>query len=354
MPWYTFKVRKVLKKYVIPHEGNNHTPHLLRKSGAFCLLAVIVGLFGLSAAQVAIIKHTNFAAVLTPVLVDLTNADRETQNVSVLKVSPLLAQAAQMKADDMATKGYFAHVSPEGLSPWHWFDAVGYNFTYAGENLAINFTESKDVETAWMNSPGHRSNILNDKFTEIGIATQNGTYQGQATIFVAQMFGRPAPASVRASVVKPVAQAINKPQKIAVETPVGSVKSAATTTITDAAPQLRTVASQDMFLAVENVGTDTQPVAPAAIVNATGATAGTTDSSLLAHTLEKIFFAPRKVLEFAYSAIAALILLVMGLIILGEYRRHHVHNVSYAAGLLATMAVFMYLLTTLIPHVIVV
>ena len=342
-------MKKVLKKYVIPHEGNNHTPHLLRKTGAVGLLLIIVGLFALSAIQVSILKQTNLAAVITPVLIDLTNADRQSQNLSTLKASPLLAQAAQLKANDMASKSYFAHVSPDGLSPWHWFDAVGYGFTFAGENLAINFTESKDVETAWMNSPGHRSNILNDKFTEIGIATQSGTYQGQSTIFVAQMFGHPM--STNQSTASKAQNVIIKKsnvQKVVVKNVVGSVKSAASTTIQDNGPQLRTIASQDMFLAVESVSSST-PVSSVVFD-----TAGVTKNTQYSHLLEKIFFAPRVFLEYAYSAIAALILLMIGLIILGEYRRHHIHNVTYGASLLAVMVLLMYSLTTLIPHVIVI
>ena len=132
------------------------------------------------------------AAVIASALVDLTNADRTANQLSTLTVSPALTAVAQMKANDMAAKGYFAHVSPEGLSPWHWFRQGGYTFIYAGENLAIDFTESVDVERAWLNSPKHRENILGAQFTEIGIAVATGTYQGKQTVFVAQMFGTPA------------------------------------------------------------------------------------------------------------------------------------------------------------------
>ena len=61
-----------------------------------------------------------------------------------------------MKAQDMATLGYFAHVSPDGKTPWYWIEKVGYDYQYAGENLAINFSDSKDVTNAWMASPLHK------------------------------------------------------------------------------------------------------------------------------------------------------------------------------------------------------
>jgi hypothetical protein len=69
---------------------------------------------------------------------------------------------------------------------------VGYKFLYAGENLAVNFTESRDVDQAWMDSPTHRANLLNVNFREIGMAVMEGAYKGNDTIFVVQMFGTPA------------------------------------------------------------------------------------------------------------------------------------------------------------------
>ena len=134
----------------------------------------------------------SFSAIYAAVLVNLTNQNRTKSDIAELKVSPMLEKAAQMKADDMAAKGYFAHNTPEGKTPWYWFDKAGYKYTYAGENLAVNFENSEDVETAWMNSRGHFLNIMNPKFTEIGIATSTGTYKGRTAIFVVQLFGAPA------------------------------------------------------------------------------------------------------------------------------------------------------------------
>lgn len=133
----------------------------------------------------------SFSAIYAAVLVNLTNKDRLSANISELKVNPLLEKAAQMKADDMATKGYFAHNTPDGKTPWYWLDRAGYKYSVAGENLAVNFEESVDVQTAWMNSRGHFLNIMNPKYTEIGIATSTGIYKGRTAIFVVQMFGSP-------------------------------------------------------------------------------------------------------------------------------------------------------------------
>lgn len=133
----------------------------------------------------------SLSAIYASVLVNLTNKDRLANKVGELKVNPLLEKAAQMKADDMATKGYFAHNTPDGKTPWYWVEQAGYQYKYAGENLAVNFENSEDVETAWMNSRGHFLNIINPKYEEIGIATSTGTYKGRTAIFVVQMFGTP-------------------------------------------------------------------------------------------------------------------------------------------------------------------
>lgn len=139
-----------------------------------------------------VVKNGGAAAVVTASLVTLLNTDRTDNNLPTLTVNPVLTAVAQAKADDMAKLGYFAHNSPEGKTPWYWFKQEGYSFVSAGENLAIDFSDSADVERAWMNSPGHRANLLNTTFTEVGIATAVGNYNGHKTTFVVQEFGTPA------------------------------------------------------------------------------------------------------------------------------------------------------------------
>src|SRR4029079_16600268 len=117
------------------------------------------------------LRSPETAAVISAVLVDLANGDRAQHGYGTLTLNSTHVAAAQAKANDMAAKGYFAHVSPDGTDPWHWFKEAGYQFDYAGENLAVNFVDSGDVNDAWMNSPTHRDNILNPHYTEIGIAT---------------------------------------------------------------------------------------------------------------------------------------------------------------------------------------
>lgn len=122
-------------------------------------------------------------------IVDLTNQNREEFGIGGLEKNDLLTLAAQLKAFDMAEKGYFSHTSPEGITPWYWFNLVGYDYSHAGENLAVNFTDSYDIDKAWMESPTHKKNIINAKFDEIGVGTAVGEYKGKEVIFVVQLFG---------------------------------------------------------------------------------------------------------------------------------------------------------------------
>src|SRR3989344_6790127 len=146
-----------LKKHFIPHEGNDHHPHLLRDEALVFFLALIIvaeGMFLFSA--IPIIPSSLFSLIAPGVLVQDANESRQTEGLGTLTTNPLLEQATAMTANDMAAKGYFAHTSPEGLTPWHWIIQAGYLFERAGEKLAVNFNGSEDVVRAWMNSPLHR------------------------------------------------------------------------------------------------------------------------------------------------------------------------------------------------------
>jgi hypothetical protein len=93
----------------------------------------------------------------------------------------------------MMLRGYFSHNSPEGLAPWLWLDTVGYDYQYAGENLAIHFAESSDVVRAWVASPKHYENLVKTEYTEMGIGVAHGVMDGRQTVVVVQFFGTPAP-----------------------------------------------------------------------------------------------------------------------------------------------------------------
>lgn len=130
-----------------------------------------------------------YAAYSSGTLVSLTNSERAKAGLGALSVNSALTSAANAKANDMFAKGYFVHTSPDGRTPWDFISAAGYDYVYAGENLAIGYASASELMSAWMNSATHRDNILSPKFRDIGIAVVSGQYDGAETTIVVQEFG---------------------------------------------------------------------------------------------------------------------------------------------------------------------
>src|SRR3989344_4628339 len=151
-------IKHWLKKYFIPHEHNDHKPHFLRSETTVIVIGFVLFVEVAFLLEILVLfPNTNFfASILPAVLVDETNSGRMGNALEELKINPLLQEAARLKANDMAAKSYFSHESPEGKTPWYWLEQAGYEYVYAGENLAVNFIDSEDVVVAWMNSPAHR------------------------------------------------------------------------------------------------------------------------------------------------------------------------------------------------------
>jgi len=185
-----------IKKYFIPHEGNDYRPYFLHGKNArtivilLLLLELIVFMIP-TLTFVGVFNNSNLATVIPVVLTTLINEERTHGQLENLTVSPILDQAAQMKAEDMAKKSYFAHTSPDGQTMWNLLDTVQYRYDYAGENLAINFTDSQDVVIAWINSPTHRANIVKSSYREVGTGLATGIYEGKETLFVVQVYANP-------------------------------------------------------------------------------------------------------------------------------------------------------------------
>ncbi len=140
-------------------------------------------------------------------LLENTNLQRKAANQSELTIDPLLTAAAQAKASDMAARNYWSHDTPDGKAPWAFISAAGYNYELAGENLAYGFDGAEDAVTGWMNSPGHRANILNAGYQNVGfgvITSPNYQGRGEQTIVVAE-YGRPSTgvANIRFTVPTP-------------------------------------------------------------------------------------------------------------------------------------------------------
>jgi uncharacterized protein YkwD len=140
----------------------------------------------------------NSALTVAGVIAD-TNTERaqnnEDGNLTPLAESKTLDAIATLRLDDMFENQYFAHVSPTGASAVTVASSVGYGHLALGENLAEGiFAGDQGVVTAWMNSPGHRANILDTHYTEIGVAVREGTFDGQQTWIAVQVFGKPTSA----------------------------------------------------------------------------------------------------------------------------------------------------------------
>jgi hypothetical protein len=299
---------KLFKHYFIPHEHNDHQPKILRKRAILTILLVVFFVELVFLFQIIFLFPLTgiFSSVIPSVLIDFTNADRQENNFQPLKTNALLVLAAQRKADDMAQKSYFSHQSPDGKTPWYWLAQAGYQYSYAGENLAVNFSDSYDIENAWMNSPGHRQNILNNNFTEIGIAAADGIYNGRPTVFVVQFFGRPVGTKVAAITpspspnMTPAISSLPSPSLTPSPSFFSPIPTATTTPIVAGqASSTDATSSQDLLL-----------FANASPTNATGTVEGLFADNkqiVAASLLEKALTMPRTLANAIYLTLAGII-----------------------------------------------
>ncbi len=124
-------------------------------------------------------------------LLAATNESRAANGLGPLSLNSALNSSAQMKAQHMVDNNYWAHVAPDGTQPWYFFDAAGYAYSGAGENLAYGFDSSYATNTGWMNSASHRANILGN-YVDVGFGIVNGpTYQGSENTVVVAHYGKP-------------------------------------------------------------------------------------------------------------------------------------------------------------------
>jgi uncharacterized protein YkwD len=183
-----------LRHYLVPHQSNNHRPKLLHTQ---TLLALVLLLVAINIGFKTI--HENYPEVLgisanisNEDLLKLTNEKRAEKGLKPLKLNTELSQAAGKKADYMFAKNFWAHIGPDGTTPWFFIRNAGYDYIYAGENLARGYTTAPDVVDAWMASPSHRENILSPNYSDIGFYVESGTLTGSDTVLVVEMFGTKA------------------------------------------------------------------------------------------------------------------------------------------------------------------
>jgi uncharacterized protein YkwD len=139
-------------------------------------------------------EETRATTLSTDKIIELTNKYRAANNLPPLTQNTLLTSAADTRTNDMFQKQYFDHVSPNGTTPSDVVLKTGYDYSVSGENIALgDFTSEQDLVDAWYASPGHRANILNPQYSQIGVSAQINDYQGRHTWIATQEFGKPAP-----------------------------------------------------------------------------------------------------------------------------------------------------------------
>ncbi len=311
------RLEKIFRHYFVSGKHNKHKPHILRSYFIISILIISAFLFSLSYGSNFFFQKTVLgASIASNILVDLTNNDRLAENLVPLRINNKLNFAAELKNKDMLENSYFAHNSPLGLTPWHFLQLAGYNFSYAGENLAINFTEANEVENAWMKSPLHRANLLNPKFQEIGINVASGIRDGLQTLYIVQMFGTPAQKRIQVNQEVVIKETISKQ----LVKPVKQLK-----------VKIINEDKQNSFIKNEDLATNTEIIPSAPTI------AGTEKYSTVG---ERIFFETPYYVQYLFYLFLAIIGLALLLLTFAEFKKHHYKHIFYGASLILILVIF--------------
>jgi uncharacterized protein YkwD len=168
------------------------------------------------------------------------NASRAANGLAPFTLNGQLNNSAQAKAQHMADNNYWAHVAPDGTQPWYFFEAAGYDYVRAGENLAYGFSSSYATNDGWMNSPSHRANVLGD-YVDVGFGIVNSpTFQGGENTIVVAHYGTqasytPPPAPAPAPTPTPPVTQKVQPSSTAAPTPTPQTPATSTPTPAPAA-----------------------------------------------------------------------------------------------------------------------
>ena len=382
---------KWLHRFLVPSEQNGFKPNSLEQTAAAIMLLLVVLTFAVANVQsLALISSDWFISSILPgTLIELTNENRGDNALSVLTENSALDDAAQLKADDMAKGSYFAHTSPDGVTPWHWFEDAGYTYAYAGENLAVHFTDSDDVVKAWMNSPGHRANILGSHYTQIGIGSARGVYKGTPTVFVVQLFGTPlgdvkntAPAAVAKAIPKKATttlaaaqvlgvqdEEVRQPAKVtathitqrAVNTlpplsdaehplPQNNVSQVATTSGLEQIPATTTADVAFGSTNADNTVTDVRSTPDTVLYSDLATSVATLPATIqsgtsyplsfydrLLNLLSRMATSPHTFISLIYLMLTFVVAALLGISVTLEWRHQHPIQVAYGVGLIAAM-----------------
>lgn len=333
-------MKKYLEKIshiIIPKEKHGNIPHILKEELIATIAVFVAILFYFNQFNFDIIRNLNLSATVYPaVLADLTNENRAVYGIQKLAWNSDLEKAAKLKAEDMAQNNYFAHTSPSGISPWYWLREVNYNFIYAGENLAVDFTESVNVQNAWLQSPGHRDNLLNSKFTEIGIATADGFYKGRKTTFVVEFFGQPLVYNTEENKIVNQNTEVVREEKVdtIIDMPVaGAMIENIPAPEVVMEPNISIIDENEEFILIRddnNIKKDYQ----VEIDNY--------KKESFSNWYSRFLVNPTMTISIIYFALLVLILFAMLLVLFKEYQKHHLRHLILGSVLVIILFVLLY------------
>jgi uncharacterized protein YkwD len=176
---------------------------LVQVAAGVCLISIISFVVFLFQANTYYIKQKTADIFSIQEIHTVANRERLIRNLKTLGINDKLNAAAQSKAEDMATKSYFSHISPIDGKQWKTFiQESGYEYKEAGENLANGYESVEEMVEAWLDSPSHRENLLNEGVHETGFGIKYGTLNGYPTVFVVQLFGEQSNESVNTIILK--------------------------------------------------------------------------------------------------------------------------------------------------------
>ncbi len=193
-------LKQARRPHHVTHKKEKRSKHFLKVYAPYIPLLVIVSTGILLVSHIGQSQNQpgsvqSYATHTTDDgLLEHTNTQRLEQGIGALALNNSLGSAAQAKAEDMAAKNYWAHNTPEGKEPWMFISATNYSYIKAAENLAYGFNNSEDTVSGWMNSPGHRANLIDANVSEVGfgiVNTPNYKGEGPQTIVVA-MYAQPS------------------------------------------------------------------------------------------------------------------------------------------------------------------
>jgi uncharacterized YkwD family protein len=138
--------------------------------------------------QKILIPDTNSLAAYEQQVIELVNRERSARGLGLLAYDSQLGYVARLKSQDMVNKSYFSHTSPTYGSPFQMMEKFGLRFSAAGENIAYGQRTAQEVMNSWMNSAGHRANILSATYTHIGVGVAKAS---NGTLYWTQEFTKP-------------------------------------------------------------------------------------------------------------------------------------------------------------------